>query len=126
VYLSISGAVQEYKTMRGLAKTLAEDDPGPMARDRLWDPHWFPITVAEYGAVVACDCSDPSAQRTPIRPVHWGSQVGGEIRARSFGEMVTWWLDAIDRGAWWYEPAEERWNRDYTALPPDRELTRLV
>lgn len=126
VYLSLSAAVRRYEMMRDIAKTLVESDPNAMTQDELWHPQWFPVTVAAYGAVVACDCGDPGAERTPIRPVDWASQLAGPIKARSFGEMVTWWLDAIDQGAWWYEPAEERWNRDYTALDPRRELTRLV
>jgi cell wall assembly regulator SMI1 len=114
VYLSLSGAIDRYTMIR-------EIDAGPV-----WHPTWFPITVAVYGAVIACDCSDPDAERTPIRPVHWASGVMGDVKARSWGEMVTWWLDAMDHGAWRYEPSEGRWERDHEALDPELELTRLV
>jgi hypothetical protein len=112
--------------MRRTAVTLVEDDPDVILPDDLWHPNWFPVVRTTYGAVIACDCGDADAERTPIRAVRWAAEVLGEIKARSFGEMVTWWLEAIDDGAWWYEPSEQRWERDAGLLDRERELTRLV
>jgi hypothetical protein len=125
VYLTLAAAVELYAEMRRIANEVA--GPGePLSQDELWDPSWFPVTKAYNGGIVACDCSAPSAARTPIRAVHWKNGVVGEIRARSFGEMVSWWIDALDRGAWCYDLETGNWLYDWEQLDRERELTDLV
>jgi hypothetical protein len=40
--------------------------------------------------------------------------------------MVTWWIDAIDSGAWRYDAEVAAWRYDWERLEPERELTGLV
>jgi hypothetical protein len=127
VYLTLADAVDVYTRMRGIAKELAATSgPDTIEADGLWHPMWFPVTEASHGGIVACDCTDPTAMRTPIRAVHWKNVVLGKIRARSFGEMVTWWIEAIDSGAWRYDAEVAAWRYDWERLEPERELTGLV
>ncbi len=114
--------------MRELAEQLAgEGAPSGWTRDSWWDRNWFPITVAANGRVVACDCGVHGDQTTPIRSIKWGDdQEWHMVRARSFGEMVTWWIEGFDAGAYRYEPAEHAWDYRSELIRADRELSRLV
>lgn len=123
MYLTLADAASEYAKMRRLATRLTADG---FDEDELWHPMWFPVTRAAYGGVLACDCSDPTSDRTPIRAIEWETEMFGDIGARSFGELVTWWIDALDARAWHYDRDEARWRYEPTLLDPGRELTRLV
>jgi cell wall assembly regulator SMI1 len=123
--LTLEEAVREYHSSRQVAEQAALTDG---EADRLWHPTWFPITNTGYGAVIACDCSVAQGAPTPIRAVHWGHKEDSDVPvAESFGQMVGWWIEAIERGAWRYDTALERWEIDRGKLADPRlELTRLV
>ena len=75
----------------------------------------------------ACDCSVPDGKPSPIYAVNWGARQNfAEPSASSLGEMVTWWLDALDGGAWRYEPDDAGWSYDWTLVDQERQLTGLV
>ena len=124
-FLALDDAVRQYQQSRGIAEYAASEEG---EADRLWHPSWFPITVSGSGGVVSCDCSVPEGASTPIRMVHWGHKEDSDVPvAASFGQMVAWWIDAIERGAWRYDTNLGRWEIDHQKLAdPRRELTRLV
>jgi cell wall assembly regulator SMI1 len=123
--LGLEAAVREYHSSRRVAEQAAMTDG---EADRLWHPTWFPITNTGYGGVIACDCSVPEGSPTPIRRVAWGYNEESDVPvAESFGQMVGWWIDAIERGAWRYDTTLERWEIDHRQLAnPALELTGLV
>lgn len=125
MFFTLGDAVREYHSSRRVAETAARTAD---EADRLWHPSWFPITNTGYGAVIACDCSVPERATTPIRAVHWGHNEESDVPvAESFGQMVAWWIDAIERGAWRYDAHLGRWEIDHQKLAdPSLELTRLV
>jgi cell wall assembly regulator SMI1 len=128
-FLPLSEAVDVYRRQRRIAAEVVESTPGlAIGVDEFWHPGWFPLTTTRYGGVIACDCAVPPSEPTPIRMVHWASmEPPFEAATGSLGELVEWWIDALDRRAWRYSEAEGRWLLDYSRLgEPARELTRLV
>jgi len=127
-YLPLAEAVQQYENMRRLAADLERDDAlAGRSQDDWWDRGWFPITVAANGRVVACDCGVPLGSVTPIRSVKWGhDETWHHPRAASFGQMITWWLEAFDDGAYEYNSTDGTWQYHWEVLAPERELTTLV
>jgi cell wall assembly regulator SMI1 len=125
MFLTLGDAVAEYHSSRRVAETAARHED---EADYLWHPTWFPISNTGYGAVIACDCSVADGAPTPIRVVHWGHNEASDVPvAESFGQMVAWWIEAIERGAWRYDRALGRWELDRRRLAdPTLELTRLV
>ena len=64
---------------------------------------------------------------TPIRMVWWaGRESFAEPVAHSFGQVVSWWIDALQTGAWTYDPDAQRWSRDPQLMPVQREQSGLV
>lgn len=92
--------------------------------DEFWSPTWFPI--AQLGNV-ACECDVEDGAPSPILDVdyHHGD-VPGAVAARSFGEMVSWWIEAIDSGWWRFDQTAQRWQRDLDRLPLERGRTGLI
>ena len=129
-FLPLAEAVALYRQQRRLATDIVQSSPEfDLNVDAFWHPAWFPISSARYGGIIACDCGVRAGQPTPIRMVIWGDSPDefDQVRVDSFGGMVAWWLDALDRGAWKYDRAQHRWLLDYGRLEdPSRELTRLV
>jgi len=60
--------------------------------------------------------------------VHWGHNEQSDVPvAESFGQMVAWWTDAIERGVWRYSTDLGRWEIEHNKLPdPALALSRLV
>jgi hypothetical protein len=48
------------------------------------------------------------------------------VAAPSFGEMVRWWIQALETGAWIYEKEDDRWERMPELISLERDLTRLI
>jgi hypothetical protein len=97
--------------------------------DRWWSRSWFPITTSASGNTVACDCSTGAAAATPIRVVDWhaATEPGAHLpRARSFGEMVSWWIEAIDTGVLAYDRDAGHRTCEGRRLSPRQPLSRLV
>ena len=40
--------------------------------------------------------------------------------------MVTWWIEALESGAWRYDSSAGRWEHDPERLAPERERSGLV
>lgn len=92
-----------------------------------WRSSWFPIT--ERLGAIRCDCSVKHDAPTPIfyADSHDYDREGlTQPRVGSFGEMVIWWIEALENGAWRYEAQAGRWERDDRLLPPERLRSGLV
>jgi hypothetical protein len=95
-FLPLDEAVEQYRSGREITARAFDGDA-----DRGWPRTWLPITVAANGTVVVCNCAGQEGEPAPIYNVRWDSlHEPPEPAAPSFGEMVTWWIDAFDLGAW--------------------------
>jgi cell wall assembly regulator SMI1 len=107
-YLSLDEAIAVYQESRSVAEVTAgawpQNDP-----DFLWHPTWLPIKGPQLPIVI--DCSVPEGQPTPVIFVDWQNVDGfSKPRAESFGQMVSWWIEAIDCGAWRWDPERNQWD----------------
>lgn len=126
-FLSLEKSVKVYRELRPIAEELAEpglppplDDP-----DFRWNPAWLPIKGPQLPFVI--DCSVAEGEPTPIRMLDW--QNVDEFfrpRADSFGQMVQWWIDAIDAGAWRWNPERNQWDTHDELLGPELRINPLV
>jgi len=121
-FLPLEDAVALYRHAREQAAEVAGDQA-----NYWWRPNWFPIT--ERHGEIRCDCSVEEGSPTPI---YWAYSHDHDAdgltnpRLESFGAMVTWWIDAIDSGAWEFNADANRWEYQPKLLPPERERSGLV
>lgn len=125
-YWPLRFAVDRYLMERKIfAEVLEGEDVSDLESDR--PAHFFPITHTT--GPVFCDCSVPEGAPSPIYRVHTHGNPEEELaqpRARSFGEMVSWWIDALADGIWRWNTIRQTWDYDWERLDPKRELTGLV
>jgi cell wall assembly regulator SMI1 len=114
--LTLASAVEVYQRCRWVAEQTAsawpQNDP-----DFLWNPAWFPVEGSQLPTVI--DCSIPEDQISPVRSIDWQDVDGFfEPQAESLGQMVSWWIDAIDIGAWEWNQGDQRWYSHDDRLEP--------
>jgi hypothetical protein len=85
-----------------------------------WRDEWMPLFTAP---PIVCDCSVLSGEPTPVCCVDYhrdpeGKFFAGDAPAQSLGELITWWIETIDNGAWTYVPEFEGWERDEQKCDP--------
>jgi hypothetical protein len=126
-------AVERYQQARHIAEEMASDaaafapNTERATADWWWQPGWLPITTNGAGTTIACDCSVSKGEPSPMHAVNWGARENFyEPSASSFGQMVKWWIDALDTKAWGYMPDEARWFYDWKRVDPERQLSGLV
>jgi hypothetical protein len=120
-YLPLRDAVADYLMDRQIFTDL-EGDAEPFR-----PAAYFPITRTS--GPVLCDCSVPAGAPSPIYYTHTYGNPLEELAqpgARSFGEMVSWWIDALSDGIWRWDATREAWDYDWERLDPKRELSGLV
>jgi cell wall assembly regulator SMI1 len=99
------------------AQDLAADAPAgtPNADpDYWWRPSWIPLASDGSGYIVAdCDLGGPDV--APIRRIEWGPDLDVIARPRtdSFGQLVEWWIEAIELGIWTYDHDRATWRRAF-------------
>lgn len=126
VFLPLGEAIALYRQMRQIFRDIWEADD-PQMVNYWWRPTWFPIT--ERRGAVRCDCAVPPGAPTPI---YWAYSHDHDAegltnpKVASFGTMVTWWLEALETGAWYYNASANRWEHQPELLPPERERSGLV
>jgi cell wall assembly regulator SMI1 len=94
----------------------------------LWDRTWLPIATEDTGRVIVCSCGDPSGVLSPVHALEWG-EAASEVAdrgTRSFGELVTWWIEALDSGGWHYDAGTRTWTQRADRIDPDRIAACLV
>jgi hypothetical protein len=117
--LSLERAVASYHENRRLAEERVEGcNP-----DRWWNPEWLPLLSPDNGTTIGCDCSVARGRPSPLYVVWWKlpDYDGAQLSTGSMGQMIEWWMDAIESGIWRYDPAATLWTRDYRAVPPEKE-----
>lgn len=130
-YISLEEAVQKYHALRVVAKRSVtqgvEGAPEFGELDFWWNRQWFPIVESVGGISLACDCTVAFEAATPIRAVDWSAREPGDASvARSFGQVIEWWIAAFDAGAWRYDRAAQQWDYRFGQIPPELALTRCV
>ncbi len=88
--------------------------------DYWWRPSWVPLASDGSGYIVAdCDLGDPGV--APIRRIEWGPDldVTASPRTESFGQLVEWWIEALELGLWTYDRETKKW----ASAPWDRQLS---
>jgi hypothetical protein len=119
-------ARQTAEEMAAYASTHAPNSERTKA-DWWWRPGWLPITTNGAGTTIACDCSVADGVPSPIHAVNWGARENfHESAAPSLGQMVTWWIEALDSGAWRYDPDAARWDYDWELVDRERQITGLI
>jgi hypothetical protein len=107
-------AVGYTQECRDDAVDLDSDDPGYW-----WGQSW--LAIGNVGKI-ACDCSSPRDALVPILNVDYHHvEVPGTVAGRSIGEMVDWWIEALECGALRYDTGRDVWQRDEALIPPERE-----
>jgi cell wall assembly regulator SMI1 len=120
-FLSLEESVEETRRQRAVP---AHD--AVASREKWWWPSWLALTPSN-GSIV-CDCAVGPGQPTPIRFVWWGSTAAenAEVKARSLGELATWWIEAFDVGAWTYHPESVGWDPRPERLRPELRSKGLI
>lgn len=122
-FYTLEEAVAKTFQLRRLAADIDRHD-GPY---RMWWPELVVLTTTRHGSTVACDCTDPEADITPIRVIDPELPEQYLQPARSFGEAVTWWIDAMRAGGWIFDRELDQWLASADGLDTDRErLTQLL
>lgn len=89
-----------------------------------WEAGWLPI--GEASDFIVGDCSVARDAPTPILLLDGMSENPRAPRARSLGELVSWWIEAIDSGAWTYRDRVAGWAVDWDRLRPELVRSWLV
>jgi cell wall assembly regulator SMI1 len=112
LYYSLAKAIEQYRFQRELAAEVTTDWEGVTAHD-WWHPGWLPWIQNAGGGVFACDCSLPLGAPSPIRHIDHKRRTDFQTPvARSLGEAVTWWTEALESGAWVFDHGRGVWAGD--------------
>ncbi len=125
-FLSLADAVEQYRKCRTSAELLVVPNLPPLDDpDYRWNPAWLPVTGPQLPIVI--DCSVAEGEPTPIRFIDWQNVDGFfKPRAESLGQMVSWWIEAIDCGAWRWNPERNRWDTHNELLPSELSTNPLL
>lgn len=110
LFLTLEETVEICRSRRKIAEDVVPDRP-----EDEWRPAWFPL--ARHGNL-AFDCGVPPGSPSPVWNTDpWVNDDIGTQVAASIGEVVGWWLEALDQGAWEYDARSEQWRRHFDVLP---------
>ena len=112
-FLPLAEAVNACLEMREMAKEIE-----PEAPDQFWWPSWLPLTQLGH---ISLDTSGPPDQPSPVHDTDWHHNWDGYTPiAGSLGQLVGWWIRALEDGVWRYDGV---WRTDnaVTRDPPQRE-----
>lgn len=122
--LSIKGAVTQYQEARQVAENTAPDWPHEDP-DIIWPPSWLPIVGTTQP--IAVDCSVPEDAPTPVLRIDWSDhEHSRQPRARSLGDMVSWWIAALESGAWYWSDEDGWWRTNRERLDPKLQTNPLL
>lgn len=89
-----------------------------------WDPSW--LLIGNASASIVCDCSRPEQPMAPVLLLDGMDEEAGRPRTRSLGQLVTWWIEAMDAGAWRYRGVRAGWHVEPNLLTPEQQRSWLV
>jgi len=84
-----------------------------------WNPNWVQVMGGKYG--LAMSCAEEPDQPPLVRSVEdsWGTQDWQtDHQVVSLCTPVTWWIDAMRRGWYTYDPSARAWDRSGASLVP--------
>jgi hypothetical protein len=123
-FFPLARAVEEALEQRDRAREIAGDNADAF----LWRWAWLPLADNFHGGAIVVDGrTSPEAAATPV--FYTEPEVGtgdGTPRAPSLGQMVQWWIDAMDAGLIDYDATAGAWRYEADAIDPALERTRLV
>jgi hypothetical protein len=95
----------------------------------VWSWRWLPIVGTNaHGGLLVVDGTDTTVQATPVyysEPAEPAAP-GATPATQTLGQVVLWWIEAMDDGAFVYDDQAGYWKHNYDRLDPQRELTRIV
>jgi hypothetical protein len=91
-----------------VVESVEPDVPELANPDDRWSPSWLPVGGLRFPVVI--DCSVPAGAPTPVRLVSLEHVGPSPPVAASLGEVVTWWIAAIDNGAWRWDTTHSVWK----------------
>lgn len=122
--MSSTRARDKWQRSMAMAQDLATDAPEgtPNANpDYWWRESWVPLS-GEGARKITADCALGGPDVAPIHSIEWGPEldVDPQPLTDSFGQLVEWWIEAIELGLWTYDYDRDAWIR----APWTRELQR--
>jgi cell wall assembly regulator SMI1 len=118
-FLGAEEALRVTRESKELAVDIDPDEP-----EIYWGHTW--LAIGSDGRV-ACDVSTTDGGLVAVLDVDYHKTAHpGAVVASSLGEMVGWWIEALESGAWRYDDEHDRWDRTYELIPPERDRTGLV
>jgi cell wall assembly regulator SMI1 len=114
-FFSLERATKEAVRRRAMALKACNQDQEE-ADQSFWRWAWLPLADNQHGGVMFVDgraSSDPP--RTQV--IYTEPEIGTDTppAAPSLGQVVTWWIEAIDTGLYAYDSARDRWYFDVDA-----------
>jgi hypothetical protein len=108
-FLTLAEAVETYREYRKIVEELVEPDIPELANpDDRWSPSWLPIRGPQLPVVIDCSVGEGP---TPLRRIDLQDvEDSPRPRAQSLGQMVTWWIAALDSGAWRWDAERAEWS----------------
>lgn len=123
-FFSLRRAVKEALEQRQRALDIA----GDQAEEFLWRRAWLPLADNFHGGVIVVDGRlSPETAPTPV--YYTEPEVGARDvtpRAPSLGQMVRWWIRAMDARLIDYDALAGKWRYEADSIDPSLERTRLV
>jgi hypothetical protein len=91
-----------------------------------WNPNWMHIMGDGFGLAMCCADEPESA---PLIRFHDGStgtqEWQTETQVVSLCTPVTWWIDSIRRGWYWWDKSTQEWKRNTRAQPLYRTIYQM-
>lgn len=81
-------------------------DPG-----HWWQETWVPLAGNAAGGEQVADCGLGPSGVTPIRLVDWHHEDRLPPATNSLGQLVEWWIEAIELGIWTFDKDRGMWVR---------------
>lgn len=134
---SIGPLFQQMSSTRSRARwqrfmAMAQDAAGPAPQgtpladpDYWWRESWVPLASDGSGYLVG-DCALGGPDVAPIRRIEWGPELDVIARPRtdSFGQLVQWWIEAIELDLWIFDHDRNTWRVKRPRDPRTREKYR--
>jgi hypothetical protein len=95
-----------------------------------WQPTWWPLAKDGGPQRVAVHCTPPQGVHATVRVVEpaAGLFAADDVPpVTGLAQVVTWWTEAIDTGAYTFVPEAGAWDiPDRNLIPPERRRTFLL
>lgn len=120
-YLPLRDAVSQYlRERRNFTQVMGDPEP--------YRPKSF-LTITYRGGPIMCDCAVAPGSPTPIYLADSHDSQPQDVQnpvARSFGEMVTWWIEAMRDDIWHWDSRQELWKLHHERIEGERATSGIV